>query len=192
VGYRIDSGTGFELLGHRFFDEASGRLINRDPIGYSRGLNIYGFVLDDPQRWIDPKGFCSIPPPGQGDCQPSPTGDPFAWPEGIGGAIGGALGGIGGNWIGGGIGFIVGGPAGAVAGAVIGGAIGGCVGGAGGVAGGAMSTPDFWDCPGTPDEQAGQNTAMEIGCVGGAIGGALSGMLGGFGGAFVGTGLVLD
>ena len=56
-GYRVDAGTGFELLGHRFFDEANGRFVNRDPIGYDGGIDLYEYGNDEPQTDGDPTGF---------------------------------------------------------------------------------------------------------------------------------------
>ncbi len=40
------------VSGRRYYDPRNGRFINRDPIAESGGLNLYGFVLNDPvNRW---------------------------------------------------------------------------------------------------------------------------------------------
>jgi RHS repeat-associated protein len=57
-GYFADNtGTGLELLGHRFYDEANGRFINRDPIGYDGGIDLYEYAADGPQDRADPSGY---------------------------------------------------------------------------------------------------------------------------------------
>ena len=77
-GYRVDSGTGFELLGYRFYDEASGRFVNRDPIEYDGGLTVlYGFIGNDPQSWIDPSGEG---PAGKPKKKIPGGWNPFQWP----------------------------------------------------------------------------------------------------------------
>ncbi len=60
-GYHPDSSTGLELLGHRYYDPATGRFINRDPIGYDGGENLYGYANDNPVNYIDPSGFIPSP-----------------------------------------------------------------------------------------------------------------------------------
>ena len=45
------------LLGHRFYDPDAGRFINRDPISYNGGINLYGYTGNDPINRIDPTGF---------------------------------------------------------------------------------------------------------------------------------------
>ncbi len=39
TGYIIDTESGLMLLTHRYYDPIEGRFLNRDPIGYSGGLN---------------------------------------------------------------------------------------------------------------------------------------------------------
>ena len=38
---------GTQLLGHRFYDSGTGRFINRDPIEYEGGNNVYRYVDND-------------------------------------------------------------------------------------------------------------------------------------------------
>ncbi len=56
-GYRADAETGLLLLGQRYYDPASGRFLNRDPIGYEGGTNLYAYGEDDPIDSIDPTGL---------------------------------------------------------------------------------------------------------------------------------------
>jgi RHS repeat-associated protein len=44
-------------VGARCYDPASGRFLQRDPIGIEGGLNVYGYVLSKPTTWIDPSGL---------------------------------------------------------------------------------------------------------------------------------------
>ena len=43
-----DRETGLVYYGHRFYDPTLGKFINRDPAEESGGLNLYGFVTNDP------------------------------------------------------------------------------------------------------------------------------------------------
>ena len=43
---------------NRFFDPASGRFTQEDPIGLAGGLNLYGFAGGDPVNFSDPFGLC--------------------------------------------------------------------------------------------------------------------------------------
>ena len=43
---------------NRFFDPASGRFTQEDPIGIAGGLNLYGFANGDPVNFSDPFGLC--------------------------------------------------------------------------------------------------------------------------------------
>ena len=40
----------------RWYDSASGRFISEDPIGLAGGINLYGYVGNDPVRLTDPTG----------------------------------------------------------------------------------------------------------------------------------------
>ena len=50
------AGSSLLLLSHRYYDPATGRFVNRDPIGYSGGINLYGFAGGNPVNRIDPDG----------------------------------------------------------------------------------------------------------------------------------------
>jgi RHS repeat-associated protein len=57
-GYFTDSDTaaGLVCLGHRYYDPSTGRFINRDPIGYAGGENLYAFCGGNPVNEVDPEG----------------------------------------------------------------------------------------------------------------------------------------
>ena len=70
-GYYTDSSIGLELLEHRYYDLNAGRFINRDPIGFLGGTDLYRYADNSPVDQIDPLGFapqvCGIPPPTPND-----------------------------------------------------------------------------------------------------------------------------
>ena len=55
-GYYQDRETGLYLCQHRFYDPNNGRWLNRDPIGYWGGTNIYGYCWGDPVGRVDKSG----------------------------------------------------------------------------------------------------------------------------------------
>src|SRR5579884_1868676 len=56
AGYYTDWETGLCLLGHRYYDPATGRFLTRDPMGYAGGINLYGYVGNGPLAGMDPTG----------------------------------------------------------------------------------------------------------------------------------------
>jgi RHS repeat-associated protein len=52
-----DPETGLVYYGYRFYDPATGRWINRDPIGENGGLNIYGMMENDAVNYYDVLGL---------------------------------------------------------------------------------------------------------------------------------------
>lgn len=52
-----DQQTGLNYYGYRFYSPVLGRWINRDPLGERGGVNLYGFVENDPVNWVDPLGL---------------------------------------------------------------------------------------------------------------------------------------
>ncbi|MDY6790846.1 MAG: RHS repeat-associated core domain-containing protein [Thermodesulfobacteriota bacterium] len=61
---RYDAGTGLPYYGYRFYNPAIGKWLTRDPLGEAGGINLYGFVLNDPVNFIDPYGLEVAPEPG--------------------------------------------------------------------------------------------------------------------------------
>ncbi|MEM5789899.1 MAG: RHS repeat-associated core domain-containing protein [Syntrophobacteraceae bacterium] len=59
-GARTDRETGLVLMGWRYYDPETGRFLTRDPIGYSGGMNLYGYVGGNPVNWVDPLGLMKL------------------------------------------------------------------------------------------------------------------------------------
>ena len=55
-GNQTDGTFPFLHVGHRYYDPASGRFLQRDPIGIEGGLNVYLYVDANPLRFVDPTG----------------------------------------------------------------------------------------------------------------------------------------
>jgi len=49
-----DEETGLSYYGYRFYAAGIGRWMTRDPIGERGGINLYGFVGNDPINLVDP------------------------------------------------------------------------------------------------------------------------------------------
>jgi RHS repeat-associated protein len=57
AGGIYDADTGLVRFGARDYDPETGRWTAKDPIRFAgRDSNLYGYVLNDPIRWIDPTG----------------------------------------------------------------------------------------------------------------------------------------
>jgi len=56
AGYERDEWTGLYSLRHRYYDAQAGRFVNRDPVGYKGGINLYGFCGNNPVNESDPEG----------------------------------------------------------------------------------------------------------------------------------------
>jgi RHS repeat-associated protein len=64
-----DGETGFYYYGHRFYSSNLGRWLNRDPIEERGGINLYGFIGNQPTTKIDALGneaYRFWPQPGKG------------------------------------------------------------------------------------------------------------------------------
>ena len=57
AGYYTDTETGLILCTHRFYDPQNGRWLTRDPLGYAGGVNLYGYVGNNPINEMDSTGF---------------------------------------------------------------------------------------------------------------------------------------
>jgi RHS repeat-associated protein len=55
-----NDGTGLYAMRARYYDPRSGRFISRDPIGFTGGMNLYGYAGNDPISSIDPSGLFSL------------------------------------------------------------------------------------------------------------------------------------
>jgi RHS repeat-associated protein len=59
-GYYTDIETGLVLCTWRYYDPQLGRWLTRDPIGYGGGVNLYGYVRNNPANFIDADGLNPI------------------------------------------------------------------------------------------------------------------------------------
>jgi len=50
-------GDGFYYYGYRYYNPSVGRWLSRDPLEEEGGVNLYGFVRNDPLRFVDPFGL---------------------------------------------------------------------------------------------------------------------------------------
>jgi RHS repeat-associated protein len=53
--------SGLDMAVYRFYDPDLGRWLSRDPIGEAGGLNLYGYVSNNPVNLIDPDGLLQQP-----------------------------------------------------------------------------------------------------------------------------------
>ena len=61
-GEQTDAESGLTYMRNRYYQAATGRFIQRDPISYAGGLNLYGFCGSDPINASDPSGLEEIYP----------------------------------------------------------------------------------------------------------------------------------
>ena len=47
-------------MGHRYYDPATGRFLNRDPISYAGGSNLYAYCVNNPLYFVDPFGLSGL------------------------------------------------------------------------------------------------------------------------------------
>ncbi len=57
ASYWWDARVGVYHVRHRVLDPENGRWLQRDPIGYAGGSNLYGYVGDVPHFGVDPMGL---------------------------------------------------------------------------------------------------------------------------------------
>jgi RHS repeat-associated protein len=91
---------------NRFYDQATGRWTQEDPIGFAGGINLYAYAGNDPVAYTDPFGLCpwcrlALAGARGGAVVGSAVGSLFPGAGNVvGGLVGGALGGVGGVLLG--------------------------------------------------------------------------------------------
>ena len=78
-GYQHHQNLPFLHVGVRYYDPATGRFLQRDPIGVAGGLNVYEYVRNAPTARVDPDGMYPFggfpgyqPPPPKPKPKPKP------------------------------------------------------------------------------------------------------------------------
>ena len=61
-GYRLDPESQLYYVRNRTYNPVLGRWIQRDPIGYNGGINLYGYVESGPASYNDPAGLAADTP----------------------------------------------------------------------------------------------------------------------------------
>lgn len=166
----FDSKVGLSYYGYRFYSPGIGKWMTRDPLGEAGGMNLYGFVSNNPVNMVDPEGeFASIVGGIVGG----------ALAGGLSGMISGAITGVitnPGNWKAIGKSALYGFGSGVAIGAVVGGLAGaGIIGPGVGLVGRFGLRPDF---------SSGLNKGVNIALKPGKIAGFASGVLDQFGALF--------
>jgi RHS repeat-associated protein len=110
TGRQLDEETGLYFYRARYYDSLKGRFLERDPLGYIDGMNLYEYVRSRPTRFTDPSGrrivcgglsgFAAYAIAGSGsvsvctdNCNPSRTAIVVCF--GLGGGVGASIGGGG-------------------------------------------------------------------------------------------------
>jgi RHS repeat-associated protein len=57
AGYWWDAALELYHVRHRVYDPRLGRWLQRDPLGYAAGSNLYSYVMNQPGRFVDPLGL---------------------------------------------------------------------------------------------------------------------------------------
>ncbi|MGY6276992.1 RHS repeat-associated core domain-containing protein [Methylomonas sp. MgM2] len=57
TGRQWDEESGLYFYRARYYDCESGRFLQRDPLGYVDGMNLYGYVANKPSTLLDPFGY---------------------------------------------------------------------------------------------------------------------------------------
>jgi RHS repeat-associated protein len=66
---RYDDQTGSYYYGYRFYNPAIGKWMTRDPLGEAGGINLYGFVGNNPDNFIDLLGLINWGRVGRGSLE---------------------------------------------------------------------------------------------------------------------------
>jgi type VI secretion system secreted protein VgrG len=57
TGHDFQAELGLYLTHYRAYEPALGRWLSADPIGEAGGINLYGYVSNNPVNWVDPLGL---------------------------------------------------------------------------------------------------------------------------------------
>jgi RHS repeat-associated protein len=57
TGRQLDEEAGLYYYRMRYYDSGKGRFLQRDPVGYVDGMNLYEYVSDNPINYPDPMGL---------------------------------------------------------------------------------------------------------------------------------------
>jgi RHS repeat-associated protein len=57
TGHYFHQPSGLNLARYRAYSPTLGRWISRDPLGERAGINLYGYVFNNPVKWVDPLGL---------------------------------------------------------------------------------------------------------------------------------------
>jgi RHS repeat-associated protein len=60
----MHEGNGIYFMKNRYYDSGTGRFLQKDPIGFAGGTNLYAYVNNNPVTFKDPKGLRLPPGPG--------------------------------------------------------------------------------------------------------------------------------
>jgi len=60
AGYYAHATSGLNLTMYRAYDSNTARWLSRDPIGENGGINLYGYVGNDPIYWVDGLGLSAV------------------------------------------------------------------------------------------------------------------------------------
>jgi RHS repeat-associated protein len=60
TGREFDSETGLYYYRARYYDATTGRFLQKDPIGFRGGINVYSYVGANPAALIDPYGLAGL------------------------------------------------------------------------------------------------------------------------------------